>query len=213
MPYRLSPGRDRLLQGADAMPGDPTRSVDDAGGCRHRQRGVDMNRVGSIIVGALLVVALAPASAAAADYNEHGTGQGTWTEDDFCGTGVSVEHTYTEIFTFHAFQANFRGQDVLTNPLTGDSIVVSYANLNRGQFSGDPDGIHTFTFTHAGLQELIQTSHEAVLIVDTGYVISTVTFDGDEFISEENVARGPHPELDSGFALFCEVAVPALGIG
>jgi hypothetical protein len=171
-----------------------------------------MNRPASIVIGALLVVALAPASAAAADRNEHGTVQGTWVEDDFCGTGGSVGHVYTELFTFHAFQANFRGQDVVTNPLTSDSIVVSYANLDRGQFSGDPAGVHTFTFTHAGLQELIQTSHGAVLIVDTGYVVSTVTFDGDLFIGEDNVERGPHPELDSGFALFCEVAMPALGI-
>jgi hypothetical protein len=172
-----------------------------------------MNRHAAIALGALLVIALSPATAAAADHNDHGTAYGSWIEDDFCGTGVSVEHASTDMFTFHAFQATVRGQDVVTNPLTGDSIVISYAGLLGGQFSGDPEGIHTFTFTHAGLQELIRTSRGSVLTLDAGNVVSVVTFDGDQLVSEENVIRGPHPELESGFALFCEVAVPALGIG
>jgi hypothetical protein len=38
-------------------------------------------------------------------------------------------------------------------------------------------------------------------------------FDGDEIVSQEVlVNKGPHPDLDSDFELFCETLVPALGI-
>ena len=173
-----------------------------------------MKRYASMVVGVLLGFVLVPGTVAAADRNFHGTDTGTWVEDDFCGTGVPVEHAFTNTFTFHAFQSTFRGEDVMTNLENGDSIVGSFAGLGRGQFSsGDPDGIHTVTFTHAGLQEMIQTSHGPVLTMDVGYVVSVVTFNGDQFVSEQNVWHGPHPELASDFAHFCEVAVPALGIG
>jgi hypothetical protein len=181
-------------------------------GRKHREEGVDMNRSASILFGALLVVALLPGSAAAADWNFHGTATGTWVDDDFCGTGVAVEHDSTDTFTFHAFQATARGEDVLTNLENGDSIVGFYAGVVRGQFAGDPEGIHTFTFTHAGLPEMIKTSTGSVLIVNAGHVVSVVTWDGDEFISEVNTLAGRHD--DAGHPdLLCELGVPALGIG
>lgn len=179
-----------------------------------------MKRFASGLVAVLLIAMLVPGSvAAAAATNEHGTNAFTWVDDDFCGTGVAVRHDFTETFTVHfasnVFRVTSRNRDVLTNEQTGDAIVGSAAGMFTGRFaSGDPAGLHTFTFTHAGLQELIKTAHGAVLIADVGYVVSVVTFDGDLFISDElAVERGQHPELDSGFSLFCEVAVPALGIG
>jgi hypothetical protein len=171
-----------------------------------------MKRFGAGLVGTLLALSLVPGSVAAADFNEHGTDQGAWVEDDFCGTGVAVEHVYTNTFTVHAFQLTARGQDIVTNPQTGDSIVGSFAGVTRGEFSGDPDGLHTITFTHAGLPESIKTSTGSVLIVDAGRVVSVLTFDGDEFISEVNVANGRHDDLENP-GLFCEVTTRALGIG
>jgi hypothetical protein len=171
-----------------------------------------MNRLASVVVGALLIAGLVPGSALAADFNVHAAVQGTWVDDDFCGTGVAVEHVSTDMFTFHAFQATVRGQDVLTNPLTGDSLVGTYSGLVRGQFAGDPDGIHTFTFSHAGLPEMIRMSDGSVLTVNAGRVLSVVTWDGEDFISEVNTYEGRHDYVDDP-GLFCALAVPALGIG
>jgi len=171
-----------------------------------------MSRHASILIGTLLIVGLVPGSATAADVNVHGTAYGTWVDDDFCGTGVTVEHASTDWFTFHAFQATVRGQDVVTNPQTGDSIEGTYSGLVRGQFAGDPDGIHTFTFSHAGLPEMIRLTDGSVLIVNAGRVLSVVTWDGETFISEVNTYEGRHDYVDDP-ELFCALAVPALGIG
>jgi hypothetical protein len=173
-------------------------------------------RLASIGCSAMLWLGMVatPMTAAAAG-NSHGRGAGTWVEDDFCGTGVSVQHAFTETFTEHfgnVYRFDHEGQDVLTNPATGDSVAASDAGLLTGQFSGgDPDGVHTLTFTHAGLPLKIQTSRGAVLVRDAGYVVSVVTFDGEEFIGDENVVRGPHPSLDDP-GLFCQVTTEVLGI-
>jgi len=171
-----------------------------------------MNRYASILIGTLLIVGLVPGSAMAADFNFHGTAHGRWVDDDFCGTGVAVEHVSMDMFTFHAFQATVRGQDVVTNRQTGDSIEGTYSGLVRGSFAGDPDGIHTFTFSHAGLPEMIKMTGGSVLIVNAGNVISVVTWDGEDFISEVNTYEGRHDDVDAP-ELFCALAVPALGIG
>ena len=59
----------------------------------------------------------------------------------------------------------------------------------------------------------MKTPHGGVLLRDAGYVVTRDTFDGDELIDQEIlVNKGPHPDLESGFELFCETVVPALGI-
>jgi len=170
-----------------------------------------MRRVATGLLSGILAIGLVPGLAAAADYNWHGTAQGTWVDDDFCGTGVAIEHAWTDTVTYHAFQVTDRGSDVLTNDATGDSIVGYYAGVIQGQFSGDPDGLHTFVFTHAGLPEMIKTPRGSILIVNAGHVVSTVVFDGDTFISEVNVLQGRH-DYAGNPDLFCALAVPALGI-
>jgi|KBSSwiStaDraftv2_1062776.scaffolds.fasta_scaffold1206588_1 hypothetical protein len=170
-----------------------------------------MSRFGSALVTALLVVALTPATAVGASTNFHGAGQGNWVEDDFCGTGVAVEHAYRETFTFHAFLLTASGQDVLTNPGTGEAIVGSYAGITQGQLAGDPDGLHTLTFTHAGLLETFRTLQGRTFIVNAGRVVSVVTFDGPDLLSEEiasSVGRQDYADGVDG----CSLATAALGI-
>jgi hypothetical protein len=162
-------------------------------------------------LGNMLVFALWPGSVAAANRNQHGDDHGSWVEDDFCGSGVAVQHEYTESFTIQAVPDLDARSDVLTNPATGDTIVGTFAGMIRGQFAGDPNGLHTFAFSHAGLEEKIKAVNGPVLIVDAGHVVSVVTFDGDQFISEVNVTSGRHDELEDP-DLFCAVATEALGI-
>ena len=52
-----------------------------------------------------------------------------------------------------------------------------------------------------------------VLLRDAGLIAFVTTFDGDEFINQETAyVKGPHPDAESDFALFCEVMTEALGI-
>ena len=95
-------------------------------------------------------------------------------------------------------------------------VVVS----NVGQIVGPPPiideaaGTITFLTSFKGLPEKIQTSHGPVLLRDAGIATFADTFDLEtgEFLSSDVViVKGPHPELDSDFTLFCEVISGALG--
>ena len=73
-------------------------------------------------------------------------------------------------------------------------------------------GTITFVTSYAGLPEKIQTAHGAVLLRDAGIISFADTFDlaTGEFLGSEVTIKGPHPEADSDFVLFCEVITAAL---
>jgi hypothetical protein len=103
----------------------------------------------------------------------------------------------------------------LTNPVTGDTAINHFAGPFRDTFvSGDPDGVHLVDSSVKGLPELWKLEHGRRLIRDAGYVVIRSLLDGEEFIEQVEVLinKGPHPDLDSDFELFCETLVPALGI-
>jgi len=90
---------------------------------------------------------------------------------------------------------------------------VKRARSRTRFISGDPEGIHTHELTTKGLPELFRTDHGGVLIRDAGYIVFHEVDNGDEFISSEIVVdRGPHPEAESDFTLFCDVIPGALGL-
>jgi hypothetical protein len=61
---------------------------------------------------------------------------------------------------------------------------------------------------------MLGTNASPVGQLNTCLIAFADTFEGDEFISSEIVlVKGPHPEAESDFALFCEVVTEALGIG
>lgn len=61
------------------------------------------------------------------------------------------------------------------------------------------------------LTEKIQTVGGEVLTRDAGVIAFADTFDGHTFIGSEVVInKGPHPEADADFALFCTTVVRAL---
>jgi hypothetical protein len=106
------------------------------------------------------------------------------------------------------------GNTVFTNPLNGKTVINHFANtFSDVIISGDPEGLHVHEFTFKGLPEKLRTEHGGVLIRDAGYIIFHETHNGDEFISSEIfVDKGPHPDAESDFALFCEVMTDALGL-
>jgi hypothetical protein len=138
--------------------------------------------------------------------------------DVICEIPVDVEIVVTDNFFLYADDsfkdtASFRA--TVTNPENGNAVIIS----NAGQVSGPPPiideaaGTITFLTNFKGLPERIQTAQGPVLLRDAGFVQFADTFDlatGDFISSEVVFIKGPHPDLESDFALFCEVITGAL---
>ena len=170
---------------------------------------------------AALVTALtvAPASALGAkpieQFHDHFTDSFS---DEICGIPVDVVIVVTDNFTLYAdesFKDRSSFRSTVTNPANGKSILISSAGLVSGPapIVDEEAGTITFLTSFKGLPEKIQTKNGPVLLRDAGFVTFADTFDLEtgEFISSEvKVNKGPHPELDSDFTLFCEVVSEAL---
>ena len=162
-----------------------------------------------------LVVFPAPALAAQpiAQFHDHFTDSFS---DEICGIAVDVDVVVTDNFFLYAddsFKDTASVRATVTNPANGKSVIIS----NAGQVTGtalvdEAAGTVTFVTTFKGLPEKIQTAHGPVLLRDAGVAVFTDVFDlatGD-LISSDISFKGPHPDLESDFALFCEVITGAL---
>ena len=173
---------------------------------------------GSVLL--LMTLAAAPAAHAADPEVNHFRDVGTDVDPDFCGTGQQIDIAFDIRVTewLSPNQADFKststGKVTFTNPLTGDTVTLLFAGASIGEtISGDPEGLHVVEFTVVGLPELFKTPGGGVLTLDAGYIVVQQTFEGDEFISQETIfVKGPHPQADSDFELFCEIMPEALGL-
>jgi hypothetical protein len=137
---------------------------------------------------------------------------------DLCGIPVDAVVRGTDNFFLYADDSFKDTSSIIatfTNPENGKSVVIS----NAGQVSGpapivDEDaGTITFITSFKGLPEKIRTGNGPVLLRDAGIIVFADTFDldsGDFLGTEITVQKGPHPEAESDFALFCEVITDAL---
>src|SRR5215218_6705546 len=173
----------------------------------------------ALLVALVTALAVLPASALGAkpvaQFHDHFTDSFS---DEICGIPVDVDIVVTDNFFVYAdesFKDTSSVMATFTNPENGKSVVVSSA----GQISGpapivdEEAGTITFITSFKGLPEKIQTANGSVLLRDAGIITFADTFDLEtgEFISSEiTVNKGPHPEADSDFALFCEVISGAL---
>jgi hypothetical protein len=189
------------------------------GGSRFRA-GVRRLAVAIGVAVALMAIAGAPTALAQGLQHDHFRDIFPDVDDDFCGTGQEINIAGNVLVNEWSaphkgdFKSIATGTITLTNPLTGDTAVNRFAGPVWDTFvSGDPDGVHIVEATVKGLPEMWKLPHGRVLIRDAGYVVILNTFDGDELIDQEVlISKGPHPDLDSDFELFCETLVPALGI-
>jgi hypothetical protein len=122
---------------------------------------------------------------------------------------------------FPLFKSSGRGTVTITNPATGQSITNRFAGASRDLSVVDNgDGTITVRTAVTGVPEEVTLADGTVAIKDVGRIVLATVLDyngtptdteDDVFISQtiESVS-GPHPEAESGFTLFCEVAVPAL---
>ena len=171
------------------------------------------------LVAVVAVVALfaGPALAAKpiAQFHDHFT---ETFSDEICGIPVEIHLVVTDNFFLYedgSFKDTSSFQATFTNPENGQSVVNSSAGLVTGPspIVDEEAGTITFLTSFKGLPEKIQTANGAVLLRDAGIITFADTFDLDtgEFISSEIIVnKGPHPEADSDFALFCEVVSEAL---
>jgi hypothetical protein len=174
----------------------------------------------ALLAGALLAAAATPSAFAAGQEHNHFRDVGTDVDTDFCDTDQTINVAFNVLVNeWEApHKGDFKGQNsgmvTLTNPLTGDTAVNRFAGtFSVVNISGDPEGDHVEEVTVKGLPELWKLEHGRVLIRDAGYVVIRQTIEDDEIADQEVlVQKGPHPDLDSDFALFCETLVPALGI-
>jgi hypothetical protein len=135
---------------------------------------------------------------------------------DVCGIPVDAQIRVTDNFFLYAdsFKDTSSVIATFTNPVNGNSVIVS----NAGQIVGPPPiideeaGTITFVTSFKGLPEKIQTAHGSVLLRDAGVITFADTFDLEtgDFISSDVIIKGPHPEADSDFQLFCQVISGAL---
>jgi hypothetical protein len=172
----------------------------------------------ALLVALITALAVLPAGALGAkpieQFHDHFTDSFT---DEICGIPVEVDLVVTDNFFLYAdesFRDTSSFMATFTNPVNGKSVVLSSA----GQVTGpapivdEEAGTITFLVSFKGLPEKIQTADGPVLLRDAGVITFADTFDLEtgEFISSETIVRGPHPEADSDFTLFCEVISEAL---
>jgi hypothetical protein len=176
------------------------------------------------VIVAVLVAALAAASAATAANPQHVhlAFSGTETQDDFCGTGKSVNESFDIQLNLWgapnqpvATRNQSESTTVFTNPADGTSVIVHNAySFTDALLSGDPSGVNTHEWTFTGNAELIRAADGGVLGHDRGTLVVDTTWNGPEFsgdfLGAEIVSdRGGHPLFGND----CAVLVPALGLG
>ena len=181
-----------------------------------RRDGARVRRVSLGAALSLALLALGPPALAGTPTVIHDQIDAHFSEPGFCGSGMTVDVVVRGVQTIRigdeGVQVTGRVRAVFTNPQTGASVVVSSAGQLRDEIvSGDPDGVHLHLFTFKGLAEKIQTAGGEVLLRDAGVIAFASTFDGHDLLGSDVVVnKGPHPEADADFALFCTTMVSAL---
>ena len=173
---------------------------------------------GTLLAAVIAALVFLPAGALAAkpiaQFHDHFTDRFS---DEICGIPVDATIVVTDNFFLYADDSAKDTSSVratFSNPDNGKSVIISNAGsiTDIAPIIDEEAGTITFATSFKGLPEKIQTANGRVLLRDAGIITFVDTFDlttGD-FISEEVIVKGPHPEADSDFELFCEVITGAL---
>ena len=184
-----------------------------------------MSRLGffrALLLTGLVALAIAPAGAIGAKPDRfHERVLDFFEADNVCG--LTVDTTVAGVFTDLAFFdkdgnfvrfINLSSFRITFTDADGDSVIVKSANFfEEREIVDEAAGTITFVTTFKGLPEKIQTANGPTLLRDAGNATFADTFDlatGELISSEVTVLKGPHPELDSDFELFCDIVTEAL---
>jgi len=170
----------------------------------------------SFVLAAVLVAVPTTALAARPVEQFHDHFTDTFRINDFCGFRVDAVVVVTDNFFVYAddtFKDTSSVRQRLTNVANGKTVIVASAGQVTGTTTIDEQaGTITFATTFRGLPERIQAAHGPVLVRDAGLITFSDTFDleSGDLISSDVVIKGPHPEAESDFELFCDVVSDVL---
>jgi hypothetical protein len=148
----------------------------------------------------------------------------TFTDPDFCGSGVPVAIDTSRQGTLFAaptqdryeFWLTLNSRDELTNLLTGETATIHAAGTQRWSFvhDGDPSTPPLAVVLELGLRSQIVSPGEGIVVRDAGYVVLQFTF--TIFDGQVLIEHGPHPSLaellETGSDTFCATMTSVLGI-
>jgi hypothetical protein len=190
-------------------------------------RGARLAGLSALVACGLLLAVVQPAAAQPVD-RSHEHVVLTIPDDEVCGVPVTttidfIANNQERLAKsgFPLFMTTGGGTATSTNPVTGKSFTFSFAGATKDLTVVDNgDGTITLRTAITGLPEKITLSDGTVATMDVGRVVfvtvldyngtPTDTSDDVEISSSIESISGPHPELESDFALFCQVVVPAL---
>jgi len=159
----------------------------------------------------LLVASVGAVSAAAPVGREVINDSGA--DDDFCGTGQTVEFSISGVITWFDGQGFGHVTTIWTNPDNGASIVDSFAGGGKWTWIDDGEGAYTIRTIRQGLPVSLKVASGGPLLKDVGLVAFYDHFDADDnFLGEDiEILAGPHPSVQDQ-DLWCELATAALGL-
>ncbi len=162
-----------------------------------------------------MLAALPLASASAASPTFHDRFRETIPGVDICGVIGTVDVTVNQVGWISDTSFKVTGQtNVLFTADDGRTASLKTGGQVAGSLTENVDGTLTFVTTFKGLPEQI-SSHGTggVVVRDAGIIsfITTIDPNTGNVVSEEVLIKGPHPEAESDFALFCDAFLAALG--
>ena len=137
---------------------------------------------------------------------------------DVCGISVEVDiNARVNVLVY----ADGAIKDLTTihityiNPANSQSIIYSAFGPVDAPAPIIDEQARTLTIMplYRGLSQQIREAHGPLLLRDAGILQQTTVLDLDTFqaiSSEISILRGPHPDVESGFTLFCDVLSAAL---
>jgi hypothetical protein len=140
---------------------------------------------------------------------------------DVCGVNVDIVSTvvFTDLVFFDKsgnvvrFMAPASGRTTFTSD-DGSQVVQHFANLFiEEEIVDEQAGTVTLLFTFKGLPNQLKSAHGGVVLRDVGIITFALTLDletGEELSFETILIKGPHPEAESDFTIFCDAFLEAL---
>jgi hypothetical protein len=179
-----------------------------------------------LALGPLLGLLIAPPANAAPILNERYSGTEPFTEcgfpgvSTFSGRAMIKDATPATDGQFFYFQDNFQYRDVITNPATGEFVVVRGNGIFKEVQARQVEGsVFTFLTHEAGQPFVVEDSSGRVVLRDRGMITLSWVFDtlgdsapGGVFLEDPVVVRvsGPHPGFEEAFD-FCALLTNLIG--
>ena len=181
----------------------------------------------ALALGPLLGLLVALPADAAPIVNERYSGTESFTEcsrfqveSSFSGRVMIKDATPATDGQFFYFQDNYQYRDVITNPATGEFVVVRGNGIFKEVQARQVEGSVFVFLTHeAGQPFVVEDMSGRVVLRDRGMITLSYVFDtlgdsapGGVFLEDPVVVRvsGPHPGFEEAFD-FCALLTSLIG--